>query len=391
MNVLQIGLAELIAERDMSRLNDQQVHQIKYGERIFKKSFIIVKTPKDGRFQEIHLSENVRVFPTHSKNRYWFLWDAWRMGRKIILENQIDLLILQDPFITGPIGYLLRKEFHLPMNVNNVCDFVDNPYWIKEWWINRILNPIGKLILREADSIRVDNRQEYSKLRGLKIKPEKIWNIPFILNEAELFTNSRPDPEFRKRLLRGKFDHLILFVGRFEDQKDLSTLFRTARKVIQSKPKTLFLIIGDGKKRDELETMAKRLEIENHLLFTGWVDYFDLPKYYAACEAFILTSRYETSPRVLIFACLCRKPIVSTEVSGVTDLVKQGENGFIVSVGDVEGLSKGVLRLLENPKKAQEMGESGFDKAKELLDEDKILSQYEKMYQFTLDRGSLSK
>jgi glycosyltransferase involved in cell wall biosynthesis len=277
------------------------------------------------------------------------------------------------------------------MNVNDVCDFINNPYWIKESWGNQILNPLGKLILRKADSIRVDNHQEYNKLTGLKIHLKKIWNIPFILNEAEQFTNSKPDPEFRKGLLGGKFDHLILFVGRFEDQKDLPTLFRTARKVIQSKPRTLFLIIGDGKKGDELQTMAKSLEIEDHLFFTGWVDYFDLPKYYAACEAFILTSRYETSPRVLIFACLCRKPIVTTEVSGVSDLVEQGENGFIVSVGDVEGLSRGVLRLLENPEKAQEMGEVGFNKVKELLDEEKILNQYQKMYQFTLDQGSLSK
>jgi glycosyltransferase involved in cell wall biosynthesis len=387
MNALQIGLAELIAQKDSGRLNDQQVHQIKYGKQILKKSFVIVKTPKEERFQEFNLSDNVRVFPTHSKHRYWFLWDAWQMARKIIKENPIDLLALQDPFITGPIGYLLKKEFGLPMNVNDVCDFVDNPFWMKEKWFHRVLNPIGKFILRKADSIRVDNNQEHRKLVGLGIEREKIWNIPFILNDGDQFVSTQPDPEFRHGLLRNKFEHMVLFIGRLEDQKDLPTLFKTVKKVIQSQPKTLFLIIGDGKKSSEIKALEVTLGIKDNLLFLGWVDYFDLPKYYAVSDAFILTSKYETSPRVVIFACLSRKPIVATDVSGVKDFVEEGKNGFVVSVGDEEGLAKGVLALIGNVEKAREMGGYGLNKVKELLNEEKILEEYKKMWEFTMIAG----
>lgn len=389
MNVLQIGFAESIAKRDPDKFNDPQLHQIKYGKRIFTKSFIIVKTPRSDCFQRFNLSENVEVFPTLSRNKYWFLWDAWAMGRSLIKKNLVDLIITQDPFITGLVGYLLKKEFHLPINVNDVCDFINNPYWIKEWWGNQILNPIGRWILREAESVRVDSDQEYRKLIGLGLEREKIWNLPFIVNEADQFITARPNPELRQRLLNGRFDHLVLFVGRFEDQKDLPILFNTVKRVIQRKPRALFLIIGDGKKAGELKAMANGLGIQDNLLFTGWVDYFDLPKYFANCDAFILTSRYETSPRVLIFACLCRKPIVATEVSGVTDLVEHGKNGFIVPVRDEEKLAKSVLHLLENPGEAQEMGEIGFKKVKELLDEERILSNYQRMYEFTLERWRL--
>jgi len=120
------------------------------------------------------------------------------------------------------------------------------------------------------------------------------------------------------------------------------------------------------------------------VFFTGWVDYFDLPKYYAVCDAFILTSVYETSPRVIIFACLSRKPIITTDVSGVRDYVHNEENGFVVSVKNVGGLAKGILTLLENPVKMKQMGESGFKKVKDLLDEEKIIVDYRKMYEFTL-------
>lgn len=387
MNILQIGLAELIALKDRDRLNDQQVHQIKYGKRVLKKSFIIVKTPKDERFQEFNLSENVRVFPTYSKNRYWFLWDAWRIARRIIHQNKIDLIVVQDPFVTGLIGYLLKKEFRLPMNVNDVCDFIDNPFWIREWWVNRIFNPIGKFILKRADSIRVDSKKEREKLISLGIRKNRVWNIPFILNDADKFIGTQADDEFRNKILGEKYEHIVLFVGRFEDQKDLPTLFKAVKRVIQSQPRTLFLIVGDGKKSNELRAMAESLGIKDNLLFLGWVDYFELPKYYAACDAFILTSKYETSPRVVIFACLSRKPIVATDVSGVSDFVEAGKNGVVVPVGDDEGLSMGILMLIGDSEKAREMGEYGLNKVKELLDEEKILEEYKKMWKFTMNAG----
>lgn len=391
MNILQIGLAELIARNNRNQLSDPQIHQIKYGTRIFTESFIIIKTPKNENYQEFNLSDNVKVLPTLSRNRYWFMWDAWRMARKVIRENKIDLVISQDPFFTGLIGYLLKKEFGIPLNVNDVCDFIDNPFWIREWWINRIFNPIGKYILRRADSIRVDSGKEKEKLVSLGIGRNKIWNIPFILNDVDKFIEGKTDDGFRKKILGEKFKYAILFVGRFEDQKDLPTLFKTAKRVIQSEPKTLFLIIGDGKKSDELKAMAKGFDIKNNLLFLGWIDYFDLPKYYAASDAFILTSKYETSPRVVIFACLSRKPIVATDVSGVSDFVEEGKNGFIVPVGDELGLANGVLALIGDSQKAREMGEYGFIKVQELLNEEKILKEYKKMWEFTMIAGDEQK
>ena len=184
-------------------------------------------------------------------------------------------------------------------------------------------------------------------------------------------------------MLRGIFDHIVLFVGRFEEQKDLHTLFHIIERVAQNRPRTLFLIIGDGKKRAEVQDTVKKIGIQNHVIFMGWIDYFDLPKYYAICDAFILTSLYETSPRVVIFACLSRKPIVTTDVSGVRDFVKEGENGFIAPIKDEEGLAKGILTLLENPARAKQMGERGFERIQELLNEENILQDYEKMWQFT--------
>lgn len=385
MNVLQVSLAELIAKGNLDKPNDPQIHQIKYGKRIFTRSFIVVKTPRDKNFKQFHLLDNVSVYPTRSRNRYVFLWDAWRIARKIARENKIDLVITQDPFITGLVGYLVKKEFSIPINVHDVCDFIDNPHWIREWWGNRILNPLGKFILGKADSIRVDSQQEVDKLKKLGMNSNKIWNIPFILNDAGQFINSRPILEFRRALLKDKFDRIVLFVGRFVEQKDLPTLFGSVQRVVQRRPQTLFVIVGDGKRNQDIHKIVDRMGISENMLFAGWVDYFDLPKYYAVCDAFILTSRYETSPRVIIFACLTRKPVVATDVSGVRDFIEEGKNGFVVSVGDEKGLANGMIDILENPERSKAMGTYGFEKAQSLLDEEKILRTYQQMFETTLD------
>ena len=89
---------------------------------------------------------------------------------------------------------------------------------------------------READSVRVDSHQEYKKLMGLGLEREKIWNFP-LFERGRSIHHGSPNPELRQRLLNGRFDHLVLFVGRFEDQKDLPILFNTAKRVIQRKPR----------------------------------------------------------------------------------------------------------------------------------------------------------
>ncbi|MHA2054457.1 MAG: glycosyltransferase [Candidatus Hodarchaeales archaeon] len=350
----------------------------------FSRSHIIVKTPRDIRYQPFDLCDRVKIYPTQSRNRCTFLIDSWRLGIKIMRDYPINLITTQDPFGTGLIGYLLSRTHGIPLCVHNVCDFIDNPWWIKEKKVNYLLNFIGKKILFNADSIRVDNNDERKKLINLKIPSEKIWNIPFIVNNARKFINCEEGKLLRRELLGKKHEKMVLFIGRFEKQKDLPTFFKAARCVLGDFPKTLFVVVGEGKEETKARRSVEELSIEKNVLFVGWVDFFDLPKYYRASDIFVLSSTYETSPMVLILARLSGKAIVTTNISGARDLVEDGVDGFIVPIKDYEGMSRRISILLEKDLARERMGEYGRRKIEPLLDEDEIIRKAIDMYHFSL-------
>jgi glycosyltransferase involved in cell wall biosynthesis len=169
-------------------------------------------------------------------------------------------------------------------------------------------------------------------------------------------------------------------VGRFEPQKDFETLFAVVREVASHKPHVRFVVAGSGKREAEYRTLAEKTGAARNVLFTGWVDYFDLPKYYAGADAFLLCSVHETNPRVVIFSRLAQKAAVATDVSGVRDFIEDGVSGFVRPLKDAPGLAQALMSILDDPERAAAMGRAGFETAQRILDRGHILAQMESMY-----------
>ncbi len=87
--------------------------------------------------------------------------------------------------------------------------------------------------------------------------------------------------------------------------------------------------------------------------------YSRIPQHFKAADIFVLPSLYEGFARVLMEAAMAGKPIVSTNVGGTEDIIKDGENGFVINQGNEKNFVEKVLFLLQNPIIAQRMGEKG--------------------------------
>ena len=260
-----------------------------------------------------------------------------------------------------------------------MSDFIDNPYWLAEEPANRLLNPVGKFILRKARAVRVDSGDEANKMLRLGIPASRVHNIQFIINESDNFVNA-DGAALRQELLGGRFSQIVLFTARFEPQKDFETLFRVIQTVIIENPGILFVVAGSGKRDAEYHALAEKMGISTNIIFPGWVDYFELPRYSAA-DLCLLTSVHETNPRVLIFARLAKKAVVTTDISGAGDLVAHGQTGFIHTRRDAAALATSILTLAQNPELRRDMGVKGFDAVQSLLDKDFILNQVREMYE----------
>lgn len=139
---------------------------------------------------------------------------------------------------------------------------------------------------------------------------------------------------------------IILGVGRLDLQKDFATLIK-AFAIVQRTKKARLLILGEGPERARLETLVAEHQLDNVAL-PG----FDSRPYAAManCGVFVLSSRYEGLPNALIEALACGAPVVSTACpSGPRDVLRDGEYGELVAVGDHEALAAAVLRTLDAP------------------------------------------
>jgi glycosyltransferase involved in cell wall biosynthesis len=146
---------------------------------------------------------------------------------------------------------------------------------------------------------------------------------------------------------------IILSVGRLTFQKDYGTLLRAFARVRKELPCRL-VILGEGEGRERLEMLAGDLGVENDVDLPGFVE--NPYRYMARASIFVLSSRYEGLPNVLIEALACGVPIVSTDcLSGPKEILLDGKAGLLVPVGDEKTMAHGILSLLRDQDRARHL------------------------------------
>jgi len=139
---------------------------------------------------------------------------------------------------------------------------------------------------------------------------------------------------------------VLVAVGRLQMQKDFPTLLHTFAQVRKKRPVRL-LILGEGKERQPLEELIKKLGLEDDVSLPGFV--MNPYAYMARASLFVLSSRWEGLPTVLIEALCCGAPVVSTDCpSGPREILKDGEYGQLVPVSDVDALAQAIETALDS-------------------------------------------
>ena len=149
-------------------------------------------------------------------------------------------------------------------------------------------------------------------------------------------------------------------VGRVDHQKQPLDFVRVAALVARAHPRTRFVLVGDGPLTSDVRAAAAAAGVD--LLVTGYRP--DAPALAAGLDVFVMTSAYEGLGRALTEAMAAGRPVVSTAVNGVPDLVEHGATGLLAPRGDVAGLAAAVTWLLDHPDEAAAMGRQGAARAR---------------------------
>jgi glycosyltransferase involved in cell wall biosynthesis len=138
---------------------------------------------------------------------------------------------------------------------------------------------------------------------------------------------------------------VFVAAGRLQPQKDFPTLLRALGKVVARQPARL-LVFGEGPERGRLEALVEELGLGEHVQLPGATD--NPYAYMARAAAFVLSSRWEGLPTVLVEALSCGVPVISTDCpSGPHEILAAGRYGALVPVGDVDGLARAMSAALD--------------------------------------------
>ncbi len=151
----------------------------------------------------------------------------------------------------------------------------------------------------------------------------------------------------------------VAFVGRLDPVKGALLLIEAMAQVLQAHPDATLTLAGDGPARAGAEARAKALGIDGAVRFAGFLTQGQVADLLAKSDMLVLPSFAEGLPVVYMEALASRIPVVASRVAGVQELVEDGVCGFTVPPGDVTSLVDRIVRLMDDPRAAQAMGESG--------------------------------
>jgi L-malate glycosyltransferase len=166
--------------------------------------------------------------------------------------------------------------------------------------------------------------------------------------------------EFRRRYNIADDHILVMQVSWLIPEKGVADLLRTAKQVLAKCDKIRFLIVGEGAYRTEFEKMANQLGISDRIIFTGQIPDPLETGLFAASDIVCQLSRWEEAFGFTISEAMASsKPIIATNVGGISELVQDGKSGYLVERGDCDAVAEKILKIAEDAKLRMSMGEAG--------------------------------
>lgn len=198
----------------------------------------------------------------------------------------------------------------------------------------------------------------YCRSQGMIFVPTQVWHRMHIIHcgiDPTLFTPVTHQ-ESSKRLL---------YIGRLAAAKGLPILLESLVSLKRSHPEIILTVVGDGSDRGELEQMATKLGLNEHVNFVGYQSQAEVREYIQQSDVFVMSSFAEGIPVVLMEAMAAGLPVVATQIAGISELVENGINGYLVPPGDVVTLTDRVAKLLADHQLRNQLGKAGRAKVQQ--------------------------
>lgn len=246
--------------------------------------------------------------------------------------------------------------------------------------ISRLVQATERSLASVTDRIvTISPRQRQDIVERFRIaSASKTSVVPLGLDLDALLSLPPEAPGLRSDIGADPGDVVVGYAGRMVPVKDLTTLVRAFERAWRTVPAARLVLAGDGPQRAELATLAASLGISSRVHFLGWVQ--ELPRFYATIDVFALSSVNEGTPVAAIEAMAAARPVVSTQVGGVPDVIETGVSGLLVPARHVEKLAAALIQLAGDPHRRAEMGAAGRARVSERYSHRRLVDDVERLY-----------
>jgi|GEM_PF-1042011 len=332
MRILSIGTDQKVFDRD----SESARRMIGYGETVERYDIIAKASPEKG---DIELSPKTRVYA--ARGRFFLLTvlsAAWRVRK----NAKWDVVTAENPFDIGLASWIVARlsgtAFHLQVH----GDFYGSKEWRNASFVNRWMKyPLAVFLVRRADGVRVVSERIKTSLVARGVAVESIAVSP--IGDVACQTDRQPVAKSERPT--------VLFVGRFEKEKNPSLLIEAFATVVRSLPEARLRLVGEGSLLETMKGRIATLGIVEAVDVVAWSD--ALAPEYDRASVLAVPSDHEGWGRVAVEAACHRLPVVMTDVGCAGEFVMDGGSGWVVPVGDAEAMAKAIVDALTRKEEAK--------------------------------------
>jgi N-acetyl-alpha-D-glucosaminyl L-malate synthase BshA len=208
--------------------------------------------------------------------------------------------------------------------------------------------------------------------------------IPNFINAEEY--RRRANEELRASLAPAG-EKLLIHVSNFRPVKRITDCIHTLARIRRERSDlpVRLIMCGDGPERIGAENLARDYGLNNDVFFAGQVP--NIADYLSVADLLLMPSETESFGLAALEAMACEVPVIATRTGGLPEVVLHGETGYLVDLGDTKTMADCAIELISHDRKRREMGERGRAWAVERFNTDRIIPQYEKLYERIIRRA----
>lgn len=284
----------------------------------------------------------ITIYAIRSRVPAAFIFRTYILGRRIISSVSGPTLITADnPYEDGFVAWLLAKMSGLPLQLQIHTD-VASSFFRHASWKERIRYWLARFLIPRADCVRVVSERIRNSIKGVRLPMVSV--LP-VYTDISKFRDAKRDPAVDERFKN--YDFKMIAVGRFVDkEKNFSMPIDLMRNFVKTCPKALLVLVGDGPDRRNYELKIENYGLQKNVIIEPWRD--DLPSFYKSFDLYLMSSSYEGWGRTVVEAMASGLPVVMTDVGLAGEVVKNGENGVVVPVGNRRAFLNALERMFSD-------------------------------------------